>query len=322
MPAHNAEGYVGRAIESALAQTWSNLEIIVIDDGSEDGTFDEVNRYSDKGVRAVRMVNRGASAARNVAFALSNGEYVQYLDADDLLGPQKIERQVRALQRAEGRLAFCPTVFFRDGADPFKEEPLKGDELFLRDYRSGIECLQHLYGLNPESRYGMIAAHAWLTPRRIVDTSGGWNEDLEADQDGEFFCRVLLDSEGVLCTRDVKVFYRKGRYGSVSAGRSRGAWLSRIAAVDLKREHVGKHLAAHLLDAQFARAYVELGVAAYPDHMDVSAMALSRAEELGGTDHVPVLGGQNLERIKRLLGWRVARRLSRLRRRMGTLAGR
>jgi glycosyltransferase involved in cell wall biosynthesis len=322
IPAHNSERYVGQAIESALAQTHKHLEIVVIDDGSEDGTFHEASRFSSKGVRVFRESNRGACAARNTAFALSHGDYVQYLDADDLVGSQKIECQVRVLQRSERRVAFCPTVFFRDGVDPFQEEILTEDELFLRDYPSGIDCLAHLYGLNPENRYGMISSHAWLTPRQIIEAAGGWNEELEADQDGEFFCRVLLQSEGVLCTRDVKVFYRKGRKDSVSAGRGRRAWLSRLAAVDLKREHVSNHRAAHLLDAEFARAYLELGIAAYPEHQDVSARALARAREIGGTSQVPVLGGPNLERIKRVFGWRVARRLSSLRRRARVFAGR
>ena len=79
---------------SALEQTWANTEIIVVDDGSRDQTFAVAWQFQSKRVRVVRQENQGAAAARNRCFSLSQGEYIQWLDADDLLGPDKIFRQM------------------------------------------------------------------------------------------------------------------------------------------------------------------------------------------------------------------------------------
>src|SRR5215510_1057945 len=96
IPAYNAELCIAQTIESALAQTWEPKEIIVVDDGSKDQTLTVARRFSSAGVTVVSQPNQGAAAARNKAFSLSRGEYIQWLDADDLLSPDKITKQMEA----------------------------------------------------------------------------------------------------------------------------------------------------------------------------------------------------------------------------------
>ena len=91
IPAYNAERWIAETIQSALDQTSARKEIIVVDDGSSDQTLKIARRFACKTVSVVSQQNRGASATRNHALALSKGEYIQWLDADDLLGPTKIE---------------------------------------------------------------------------------------------------------------------------------------------------------------------------------------------------------------------------------------
>src|SRR6516225_815324 len=102
IPAYNAEKWIADTIQSALTQTWSRKEIIVVDDGSSDTTVEVAQRFSSKELTVVTKQNQGAAATRNHALQLSQGDYIQWLDADDLLGPDKIERQLRALQGHEG----------------------------------------------------------------------------------------------------------------------------------------------------------------------------------------------------------------------------
>src|SRR5277367_1684780 len=90
IPAYNSEQWIGYTLQSAIAQTWPRKEIIVVDDGSRDRTADEARRFASKQVVVVTVENQGAAAARNHALKLSQGDYVQWLDADDLLGPDKI----------------------------------------------------------------------------------------------------------------------------------------------------------------------------------------------------------------------------------------
>jgi len=95
IPAYNAEKWISETIESALSQTWPEKEIIIVDDGSKDNTLLVAKKYQSKRVRIISQQNKGASAARNAALKSAQGDYIQWLDADDLLAPNKITAQMR-----------------------------------------------------------------------------------------------------------------------------------------------------------------------------------------------------------------------------------
>jgi glycosyltransferase involved in cell wall biosynthesis len=96
--AFNGERFIADAIESVLAQTHPDVELIVVDDGSEDGTVAIVEGYGDRGVRVIRQANAGPAAARNTGIAAGTGGYVCYLDHDDLMPPRRLEQQVAELE--------------------------------------------------------------------------------------------------------------------------------------------------------------------------------------------------------------------------------
>ena len=98
IPAYNAERWISDTIESALKQTWPNKEIIIVDDGSRDKTLAVARRFESDTVRVATQANQGAAAARNRAFSMCKGEYIQWLDADDLLAPDKIALQMAVLE--------------------------------------------------------------------------------------------------------------------------------------------------------------------------------------------------------------------------------
>jgi len=97
IPAYNSEEWIGETIRSAVEQTWPRKEVIVVDDGSRDGTLAAAKVLASKEVTVVTQENQGVCAARNHALRLCQGDYIQWLDADDLLAPDKIERQFAAL---------------------------------------------------------------------------------------------------------------------------------------------------------------------------------------------------------------------------------
>src|SRR5689334_15167297 len=90
IPAYNAEQWIPEAIRSACAQSWSRKEIIVVDDGSTDRTLEVARRFASPEVNVVSTSNHGAAAARNHALRLSQGDYIQWLDADDILATDKL----------------------------------------------------------------------------------------------------------------------------------------------------------------------------------------------------------------------------------------
>ena len=103
IPAFNAEHWIADTIKSAVKQTWPRKEIIIVDDGSSDRTLSIARQFASKEVSVITQPNQGAASARNKAFSLSNGDYIQWLDADDLLSLEKLARQIEVLDDGGSR---------------------------------------------------------------------------------------------------------------------------------------------------------------------------------------------------------------------------
>ena len=110
IPLYNSEKYIAQTIQSALNQTWENKEIIIVDDGSSDNSFEIARKFESDIVKVFLQKNSGSCITRNEAFSFSSGEYIQYLDADDLLSPNKIEFQMKLIERAENTISCCAVV--------------------------------------------------------------------------------------------------------------------------------------------------------------------------------------------------------------------
>lgn len=314
IPCYNAAPWLAQTLESALAQTWTPTEIIVVDDGSTDGSVEIAQSFAPQGVTVIAQPNRGASATRNTAFNASKGELIQFLDADDLLSSHKIADQVRLLQQSPPHcMAICSTVHFFDGDDPdggIFHEGLP----FFADSDDPVGWLIRLFGGDGEG--AMVHPGAWLMPRAIAEQIGPWNEALTVDDDGEYFARAILSSAGIRRSPTAVSYYRKHRSGtSLSGARSERHQRSALLALHLKTQHL---LDCDPLDGDqdlrakraLARCYLEYAVAAYPHHASLANAALKQVKALGGSDYRPTLGGRGLQWIGRLFGWKVARRLS------------
>jgi glycosyltransferase involved in cell wall biosynthesis len=183
IPCFNAEKFVGEAIESALAQTHPNVEVVVVDDGSTDNSVEVIRSFGDR-VIAEFGPNRGACAARNRALALSRGQYVQFLDADDLLFPHKIERQLPILERNEADFVFSRGTLFGDGKpERTKKKPIAplGDtDRFVYALHQGISTEDPLHR------------------RELVERIGGFREHIRRAQ--EYDLHVRLAAAGVRFT--------------------------------------------------------------------------------------------------------------------------
>lgn len=120
MPAYNAQGFIERSLGSACEQTYSNIEIIVIDDGSTDRTADIIKSYQDHRIRYFYQSNQGQGVARNKGIVASKGEYITFLDADDRYLPDKVLKQVQLLaSRQEYDANYCNAFHYYD-TDPDK----------------------------------------------------------------------------------------------------------------------------------------------------------------------------------------------------------
>src|SRR5258708_16672625 len=101
IPAHNTQEWISDTVKSAFAQTWARKEIIVVDDGSSDQALEIARSFASRDVCVITQNNQGAAAARNRAFSLCQGDFIQWLDADDLLSPNKISAQMARADEAQ-----------------------------------------------------------------------------------------------------------------------------------------------------------------------------------------------------------------------------
>ena len=300
IPAFNAEEWVAETLRSAIAQTWPRKEIILIDDGSTDKTAAIARRFESDGVRVVPQRNQGAAAARNKAFSLSAGDYIQWLDADDLLAPDKIIKQIEVLGQHPNKRILLSSAF---GRFMYRLSRAKFVPTALWCDLTPAEWLLRKTGRNL-----FMQPATWLVSRELTEAAGPWDTRLLGDDDGEYFCRVLLASEGVRFVPDAKVYYRISGAGSLSyIGQSRrkidAHWLSMQMHVGYLRslENSKRVRAACVTYLQSSLLYF------YPERLDIVEQAKRMARDLGGELEVPPCPG-NTPRIRALLGYGAAKR--------------
>ena len=302
IPCHNAERFLADTLASALAQTWPHKEIIVVDDGSTDGSLAVARTYAAAGVHCVRQEARGASSARNHAFRLSHGTLIQFLDADDLLAPDKIARQVDTLRRHPTGVVASGTWgrFLTDPASAvFTPTGLERD----------LDALTFLERCALEGV--MMHPSAWLCPRHVLEAAGPWNETLTLNDDGEFFCRVVLASRGIAFASGAVSYYRSGLPGSLSQRRDERSRRSQLHSIVLMDRHILAVENSPRRRQTVAAFYRRFIYDFYPAPADAMQRAHARIHALGGRLSPPPMGPKT-RLAARLLGWRNVWRLRHL----------
>jgi glycosyltransferase involved in cell wall biosynthesis len=300
IPAYNAQEWLPYTLRSAIAQTWENKEIIVVDDGSKDNTAAIARSFESQGVTVFTQKNQGAAAARNMAFSLSKGDYIQWLDADDLLDPEKVEKQVMALQGSAN-----PKILLSGewGKFMYRPEHTKFEPSSLWCDLSKADWLVRKLSQNVYMQTG-----SWLVSRELTAAAGPWDTRLLGDDDGEYFCRVLLASSGVRFVPGARVHYRSSGAGSLSyiggSNRKRDAqWLSMQLHVSYLRS-LEDSPRVHEACVRFLQNWM---VYFYPERIDLFEQAQSLARSLGGELTPPHLSWK-YSWIKAIFGWSLARR--------------
>lgn len=302
IPAHNARDHIQQTVESVLCQDWPDIEIVVVDDGSTDGTLEQVHKLkiSPAKLRLIHQCRSGASAARNTAFRHSSGDYIQYLDADDVLGASKIAVQMSALAGSRSNsIASSQWGYF--WSDPHVAEYIRHE--CFRSYAAPSDWLVESWHSG-----SWMPLFAWLVPRPVIEKAGPWNELLTLDDDGEFFTRVILASSEIIYCSDAKALYRKGIPTSLSSILNASSAISEYVSIEMREKHLlTRRQDVHARGAA-ADLYQRFIYRFYPMYPELLQEAALQVAELGGSGAQPA-STPAFKVLDRLLGWRFSKRI-------------
>lgn len=214
IPTYNRVHLIGETLDCVLAQTYSNWECIIIDDRSTDDTAILLNEYCVKDKRFIFILKaedkkKGASISRNLGLITASGEFIQFLDSDDILSPNKIEVQLDLLKNeSKYTISTCKWGKFN-----VLDESLNLFENNV-DYKNFYDVKEYfdligLYG-------GFFPPLNFLINKELINYSGYWNESLTVNDDGEFFFRIVLNSKKILFSDKTYVLYRNNSVDNLS----------------------------------------------------------------------------------------------------------
>lgn len=206
IPTFNRSELLRETLNSVFNQTYQNWECIIVDDNSSDNSKEVIESFTEKDSRFQYFFGpdydlKGANACRNFAFRKSTGDFIQYLDDDDLLGSNKIESQINVLSNSSSdAIATSKWDFFRKSVGDVESQNLDV-------YRNFDDIEDFIFSLSFCHCY--FPPLAYLIPRELIIRAGEWNEQLEINQDGEFMTRIFTKIKKVVFAEGAQVYYRQ-----------------------------------------------------------------------------------------------------------------
>lgn len=197
LPVYNGEESISISLDSLLKQTYLNFEVVIIDDGSKDGTMEVVEKYTsiDNRFKYNYQTNGGVSAARNNGLKFSQGEYICFLDSDDFYENSFIEKMVKQIEKESADVCYCGYNIISPRGTAKKRTKFKSGDILV-DYILGKASIQTT---------GWMIRKSVLEKFNIKFLEGvSWGEDFE------FFCEVLARTKKVTFVKDYLTNYRIG----------------------------------------------------------------------------------------------------------------
>jgi glycosyltransferase involved in cell wall biosynthesis len=247
IPLYNSENYIEETLLSVFNQSYKNIEIIIVDDGSTDNSYNIAKKHECDNVKVIRQKNSGACRARNFAFECSSGDLIQYLDADDLLSKDLIKNKVKYFMDYGKNIVVTSTLkrFYTSINDSKTIS-----EKIRKNYKNGIDLILDMAKHQQPSQVS-----SWLISRELKIITGNWNESLLRNQDGEMFIRLLLNCEGVYCSKESISYYRLVN-NSLSSSFSKGKMNSLLYSYDLYKINILNKLKSNESKKAIQRFYL------------------------------------------------------------------
>lgn len=211
IPCYNVEAFIAECIDSVLRQTYEDTEVLCIDNNSSDRTWEILSSYAEKypqKIRIARETKQGAPAARNLGISLSAGEWLQFLDADDILKPGKITHQVELIRTLKPE----PDVIVAAIQKKYVDNRIVDIELYTQDiWRSMIK-----------GRAGSTCSN--LYRKKAVAEAGGWDENKRSSQEAYFLFEILKKKKQIVFDTLPLTLVRERLQGSITSTDKAGNW--------------------------------------------------------------------------------------------------
>lgn len=304
IPCYNAGKWVAEAIQSCLNQTYAPLEIIVVDDGSTDNSLEVLREFQARYPERIQVLTQpqsGAPVARNYGFKISRGSYLQFLDADDVLLPRKIESQMQRVEVEVQNTQTPPDLVVGN----YKMVHRNGDENEIRAQTDN--CWAALLSL----QLGYTSANLWR--REMLLQVNGWDESLKNGQDYDLLFRVLQAGAHVVFAPEFLTLFRRVNDQSLMNQDPQGS----LKRAMTDRRKIGAHLEeSGLLDAQLKNVLHQSYFRIIRRQYFVEPQqALEWHHELIPRDFIPEASGASrlYQKTYRVLGLRNAERVAKMR---------
>lgn len=298
MPAYNASAYIAEAIQSVLDQTWTNWELIIVDDGSTDDTLQIAQQYAakDNRIQVYHQSNQGGCVARNEALKHIAGDYVQYLDADDKLHAEKLSLQVvENVYEDTIILGSCLRLLANGHCVESSMAKL------CASYAPAIDAQVAIWN----NHFNSFPYSSYLIPRQLVIAVGKWNEQLRRSQDSEYMARVLALAKKLVYVPDAIFYYRQVENSVSGKPLSRQQMQSEAIVCDV----IADIILAYSKSLSAIRAceihYTDVLTAWYPQNKFVVKDML-KAMKARGLKFNFENRGRLFHTLKNIFGWRAA----------------
>ncbi|MHB8206939.1 glycosyltransferase family 2 protein [Mucilaginibacter sp.] len=299
IPAYNCSRYIEETLICLCKQTYRNIEIVIVNDGSTDGTAENVKKIIDQRIRLMNVTNGGAAKARNIAYKHSNGEYIVFFDADDYVQPDFIMQQLGKIDGRNDVIVISAWGrFYQNDLKTFRKERIPYNEMFLEDW---INC--YWYNGNPMTIPGRS-----IIPKKLIDEGGLWNENLSLNDDLEFYTRLFLKVHKLIINQAAILYYRSGIEGlsskkGVTANKS--LYNSVILSTDLILNYFAENPSIKQSCANLLQSLVyEL----YPEEKGLVKTVESKIRTLGGSK-IPFPSGGYTKFLTFVIGWKLTKNL-------------
>lgn len=300
IPCFNAAAFIKEALQSVLEQTHSNIEVILVNDGSTDSTESILLGFHDQRIKYLSQPNSGQCVAANAGLSNATGAFIKFFDADDIMHPRHIEAQLQQLEGRTGALCCCAWARFYNN-------DLATSEFVPENNWRNLAPLEWVKS-SMRGLYDMMPGWCWLIPRQLIDQAGSWDERLSLNNDFEFSTRLLMHADHVYFAAEAILYYRSGQEASLSHIHSEQAFCKAVLSSKLGCTRLLQQEDSKEMRLLCANKYAFWLYQVYPQHPSLVQELEHEIALLGGTnrkiDESPLM-----HRLQDLVGWKGAKNL-------------